>query len=111
VQYLQTLRVAYARASLNLVRSNLLAVLSDVITADFPTRRTRNFVDLQFGGFRCWRWEPQPQDAVVLHERRQEPDSIHTHFPRELSIVGRPCFASTCICSPLTLSGMTAHTA
>jgi hypothetical protein len=24
----------------------------------------------------------------VLHERWQEPDSIHTHFPRELSIVG-----------------------
>lgn len=75
------------------------------------TRRTRHFVDLQFGGLRCWRWEPQPQDAVVLHERRQEPDSIHTHFPRELSIVGRPCSASTCICSSLMLSGVTAHTA
>jgi hypothetical protein len=36
MQYLRTLRVAYARASLNLARSNLLALLSDVTTTGLP---------------------------------------------------------------------------
>ena len=88
MQYLQTLLVAYAGILLNLVRSRpAVTSLNGWLSSLGFTRCMWHFAALQLGRRWCWRWGPRSCNAVVLHERRKEPDSIHTKFPCDLPIV------------------------